>query len=131
VEQDGKPDRLFRDLGRSGVRNPIRAGVPEAVAREISDHKTRSVFERYNIVSERDLHEAARNLKPTFPSKSAQTVLGKLWAHFDGVNPSVETNRQTAIGTLARFIRSPPCASTELCIRVNHQTSTRQKRSAI
>lgn len=58
----GCPGRIPHDFRRTAVRNLVRAGVPERVAMQLTGHKTRAIFERYNITSPNDLREAAQRL---------------------------------------------------------------------
>lgn len=73
----GLEGRLFHDLRRSAVRNLIRAGVPQVVAKGISGHKTDAVFNRYNIVSDTDLSEAVGKLSRYIQERKAEIQAGQ------------------------------------------------------
>ena len=58
----GLAGRVPHDFRRTAVRNLERAGVLRKVAMAMVGHKTESVYRRYDIVTDSDLHAAAAKI---------------------------------------------------------------------
>ena len=73
---DEIPTRFLHDCRRTAARNLIRASVPERVAMLLTGHKTRAIFDRYNIINEQELLEAGDQLVE-YLAQQARTPCGR------------------------------------------------------
>jgi integrase len=77
-EAAGLSGLLFHDLRRSAVRNMKRAGISDKTAMDISGHKTRAIFDRYDIVDESDVANAGEKLTEYFEARKQRAKLKRV-----------------------------------------------------
>ena len=79
----GVPTRFLHDCRRTAARNLIRANVPERVAMLLTGHKSRAIFDRYNIIHEQELLDAGDQLVE-YLAQQAQAVPARRRPHTAG-----------------------------------------------
>ena len=76
----GVPTRFLHDCRRTAARNLIRTNVPERVAMLLTGHKSRAIFDRYNIINEQELLDAGDQLVE-YLAQQAQAVPARRRPH--------------------------------------------------
>ena len=77
------PTRFLHDCRRTAARNLIRANVPERIAMLLTGHKSRAIFDRYNIIHEQELLDAGDQLV-AYLAQQAQATPARRRPHTAG-----------------------------------------------
>jgi hypothetical protein len=83
---------IFHDLRRTAARNLRRAGIAETVIMKIGGWRTRSVFERYAIVSRGDMVDAMQKLQRAEQESLASHVIGHVESTDGSSIPATRVN---------------------------------------
>ena len=71
----GLPGKLMHDNRRTAARNMDRGGVPRQVAKQITGHKTDSMYNRYYVVNERDVRESMAQTQAYLAAQQSGQIL--------------------------------------------------------
>ena len=95
----GVPTRFLHDCRRTAARNLIRASVPERVAMLLTGHKSRAIFDRYNIINEQELLDAGDQLVEYLAQHAQATPRGG--------RPHPARTAAPPLGVVARILTGP------------------------
>ena len=135
----GVPTRFLHDCRRTTARNLIRASVPERVAMLLTGHKSRAIFDRYNIIHEQELLEAGDQLVAYLAQQAQATPRGRGRQWPDTARlcaaahaRATDTNRPAIVAHERRGGPTPPNTSTpraRVRVHAGRLDATRRRRA--